>query len=311
MKLSLVAYHYISRIDEFERIWGHSFELFKRHLDYYCRNFKIISADELVEYREKRKTSTNLLIISFDDGLVEHYVQIKGLLEKNNIKGLFSIPTCILRNEPANPQIIHFGMAYYGIRQFYDFIIKVTKKVDKNILSIFPANPENLDLFVLYRKIKEIFRKYIDTNKSRYILLNIYNEYIKKDFPNFMEIVYMTPEQIKDLKASGHVISLHTDTHPAVSGLFSESNMVENEIIKPRVELESHLGAEVEYFTYPFGQPGDIMGNTSVLKSWKFRYFFTTFFEKNVFNPFMVGRYCSQSGDTIKDLKNNIWSYNL
>jgi peptidoglycan/xylan/chitin deacetylase (PgdA/CDA1 family) len=64
---------------------------------------------------------------------------------------------------------------------------------------------------------------------------------------------FMTWDQIRQLRAMGHVIGAHTHTHPVLASLPLDAQRAEVESSK-RI-LAEHLGASVTVFAYPYGKP--------------------------------------------------------
>ena len=154
--LTSVCYHYIARADQFRRIWGHGFELFKKHLDFYKKNYKFVSAEDI----KNKNLDGNCLLLTFDDGLKEHSKIIAPYLESLGIKAVFSVPSCILVDEPNTPQIIHFGTAYYGVRKFYSF-------VEEELMKYYP---NRINFLAKGRSLLAFFRCSISINSTRSVI---------------------------------------------------------------------------------------------------------------------------------------------
>src|SRR3989344_1939497 len=145
--ISAICYHYLSRDDEFKRMWGHSFELFKQHIDYLEKKYSIINPGDVLN--ERFEDGKHYLLLTFDDGLIEHR-KIADYLATKNMHGIFAVPTCIFRGELLNPQIIHFGSAYYGVRKFYDFCGSVICQIYPQYMSLLVAQPKQLEVMELH-----------------------------------------------------------------------------------------------------------------------------------------------------------------
>ncbi|MDZ4243739.1 MAG: polysaccharide deacetylase family protein, partial [Candidatus Doudnabacteria bacterium] len=131
-------------------------------------------------------------------------------------------------------------------------------------------------------------------------------------FPDFMQRIYLSENDIKQMRASGHVIAVHSDTHPVISRIKKEDQeLLSQQIIFPKRELEKLLGEEVNIFTYPHGQKEEIFSDPAVLQDAGYKFVFTTFQDNTSFNPLSVGRYQSFVADTIQSLSDNIWTYTI
>lgn len=308
-KFSSVCYHYLERTDEFHRIWGHSFELFREHIAYYQANYELISQQQLEE--GEFPSGKKSLLLTFDDGLQEHTKIIAPYLNSLGISALFSVPTCIFRNQPANPQILHFGMAFYGVRKFYNILFGTVQKNFSDYLSFLPNNPDKFGLMELHGAIKSLFRRTLPVRTARQILINLYNEYLLKDCPDFMNKVHLQPSDITELVRLGHYLAAHTDSHCVVSQIADNQDLVEAELAYPRRELAKRTGTDVYSFAYPFGSSEDILKSEYLIEKMGYKLIFTTFKGGQNFNRMQIGRYCSQSQDSIACLKKNLWEYDI
>jgi len=307
-KLANVCYHYIQRNDEFNRIWGHSLDLFKEHVDYLNKNYQFITPDNI---EAGKYPSDNNLLISFDDGLKEQYIVISKYLDEHGIKGVFNIPTCILRNEPANPQVWHFGLAYYGVRKFYEFTQNTIKETYPEVQNLLPSTAEKMEVMELLKFIKNFYKRDLDYWQSRKILLSIYRQYLLKDFPDFMERVHLNADDIIQLSKNGHYIGGHTDTHCVTRDIINNQELVAKELIQPRKTLSNLIGQNVNIFTYPFGAEKDVVDNSEKLKAIGYDLIFTTFCKSKNLDKLSIGRYCPHSLDKVDDLQQKMWSYDI
>lgn len=315
IKIIHLCYHYLSRKDVFYRIWGNEFSLFKSHLSFLEKNYKPVSIKDLLLFLNKEgDMPSKCSLLTFDDGLKEHMEYAK-YLNDHNIKAVFNIPTCILKNEPATPQIIHFGTAYYGIREFYSFVKKEIKSKYPDKIFIWPTNYKKMNIFDLHKEIKRIFRREISGQLGREILLRVYKNNILKDFPDFMRKVYLSKNDIVNINKMGHSIGAHTETHCVVKDVMGDQEVVWEEIINPKIKLEKLIGEEVIIFSYPYGKKEDVVNDLNYLKNKGYKLVMTAFndreAEKADFNLLNMGRYLVQSQDKISDIMNNICEYEI
>jgi hypothetical protein len=122
----VVSYHYLRQTadkDPFPRVLGPDWETFRFHVSLIEQNFNIITLEQVLNFHEKKQDlpggKPNMLF-TFDDGLAEHHTAAQ-LLAERGIKGVFFIPTCLLREKvPINSSVIHYTIAKYGIGRFLE-----------------------------------------------------------------------------------------------------------------------------------------------------------------------------------------------
>ena len=131
-----LCYHYIrddSAEQSFPRILGTSVDEFEKHIEMFSNYFKLITPSDALFFSNgdyNFKENEIGLLLTFDDGLSDHYTAAK-ILAKHGIKAIFFIPTCILKDElPANPIILHYCIAKFGLSSFLNFL---KSSLEKNL----------------------------------------------------------------------------------------------------------------------------------------------------------------------------------
>ena len=116
-----ICYHYIrTPKNNFPRIIGNSVSEFESHVEIIRSHFNIINP-KIFDFFNSKISAKNIknILFTFDDGLSDHF-KASEILSSYDIKALFFIPTCIIEDGmPANPMIIHYVIANYGIKKIY------------------------------------------------------------------------------------------------------------------------------------------------------------------------------------------------
>ncbi len=310
-----LCYHYIrnDNNDPFPRILGTKISEFEKQIKMLKENFEIISLKDTSEfYSEKFEFYNNHgMLITFDDGLSDHYKAAKILFD-NNIKSIFFVPTCILKDEtPANPMIIHYSLAIHGIQNFLDSLqnsLKFFGLSTNEFKIIFNKNNDNV--WNKISEIKSFFKYKLNYKISRQILLHIYQTLLLPDFPDLLTKIHLQKEQIKDMIEMGHTIGTHTHTHISVGAANLPNDDFYNEIIYPKNYLENEFNIPVTSFSYPFGQQNDVLSSNNLLKKTKeFQLAFTVeeILNNDSSSNLEIGRYQPKSTETILSLKKTLF----
>lgn len=290
--LKFNCYHYINRSDEFKRIWGHDFDLFNKHIIETLNDFNPLALDQIdIIIKNRNINDGRYVFFTFDDGLKEHIELIAPLLRKKNIRATFFVPSCILYREPMIPQVIHFGMALYGVRKFYELLKKHFLKFDLNYLDLL-GNSEK-DVYTLMAKIKKIFRDELPLKTSYRVLLSIWKNELEKDVPNIFDRVYMSEKDIKQLILMGHEIGVHTKIHPVINDQTFSMELFDSDILQPKRDLERITNKSIIYFAYPYGLEDFVLydeKNLRKLNDIGLSYIFTTFKKDDNFVSNFIGR---------------------
>jgi len=307
-----LCYHYIrdnSSEQLFPRILGTSVNEFEKHIEMFSNFFKLITPSDALSfsYGDYNFNDNEIgLLLTFDDGLSDHYTAAK-ILAKHGIKAIFFIPTCILKDElPANPIIIHYCIAKFGLS---DFLIFFKSSLEEN-LSDFSNHIKKFSYIdgnynEVIQKIKYFFKYEINEKLSRLILLEIYENMFHDEFPNAMEIMHLTKNQISEMIEMGHSIGTHTHSHISIASSKLTKKEFNYEIVKPKNYLEKSFGIKSEFMSYPFGGIADCLSAKELImktNSYKLAFTVEEILNTKHISPYELGRYMPVSNDSVDSL---------
>src|SRR5688572_6291776 len=97
MRLSIITYHYVRdlRRSRFPDVKGLETDQFREQIAYIKEHYRVISGDELLAAAEAGSWDTlppSALLLTFDDGYVDHFTQVFPILARANIPGCFFPP---------------------------------------------------------------------------------------------------------------------------------------------------------------------------------------------------------------------------
>ena len=302
-----LCYHYIrpkKELDSFPRLLGIDIQEFQNHLDMLQKNYEILDLNDILNFF-KHKNQNQFkkigMLLTFDDGLSDHY-EVAKILHQNNIRGIFFIPTCIVDEKlPANPIIIHYVIANFGISTFIDEFNSAKKNFNLQNEDFNLNYSSGDDIWKIISKIKTIFKYTLDYSLSRQILLQIYENVFLSKFPNAMEIMHLTKDQISDMIQMGHSIGTHSHTHISLHGQNYPKNIFDKEIIYPKNFLDSTFEIDTLSMSYPFGQPQDCFSSndlTILTNDYDLCFTVNDILNTSQTSPLEIGRYLPLSSDS-------------
>ena len=308
-----LCYHYIrpDNDDPFSRLMGTKITEFKNQIKMLKEKFEMISLDDVLEFINTKifENNKHKMLLTFDDGLSEHYNAAK-ILKQFDIKATFFIPTCILKERlPANPMIIHYVIAKYGIEKFLEEFRYALKKLGLEIKKYdITYVHEDDDVWKKIAEIKYNFKYKLGYKISREILLHIYQNSLLIEYPNILEIIHLNKEQIHEMLEMGHRIGVHTHTHISVAATSLSDSDFFNEIVFPKKYLEDEFNVPIKSFSYPVGERKDYLSSMRFLnKTKEYDLAFTVEEIVNFGNtPLEIGRYQPMSHDNVRTLENNL-----
>lgn len=312
MEYLSLCYHYIrtpKQEERFPNILGISISEFEKQLKKLKVKFNFLSLNDLIDiyYLKKHiKIKKPGLLLTFDDGLSDHYEAAKILFEQN-ISAVFFVPSCILKdNLPANPNIIHYTIAKFGIKKFLDIYECALQKMDFTSKKyMIKYNKSSDDPWTTIKKIKIMFKYKFENDDSRKILLYIYKNLLEKKFPNILKNMHLTSSQLKKMVKMNHNIGTHTHSHISIKGSNLTKNEFQNEVIYPKYFYKKQFNIDADSFSYPFGEKNDVLSVKNLLKKTKEYKFAFTVEEKintELTSTFDIGRYQPTSEDNTQRL---------
>ena len=213
---------------------------FKKQLQFIKKYFQVITLDEALLLTEnKLPLNKRYALITFDDGYIDNYEEAYPVLKEEGISAVFFIPTdyvdsnlipwwdeiaWMLKNTSkkeinfAGKGTIHLNVAFLD-------------KVIRNFLSAIKADSRSMDDKMLELREKlGCEHKVAPEGKS----------------------LFVSWEQIKEMKSGGMAIGSHTCSHRILTHLDKENQLLELE--KSKQCLEKYLGCDIDSIAYPVGQ---------------------------------------------------------
>ena len=231
---------------------------FDRHLRYLKDNYHVISLTEAISRLEDKKSIlANSVVITFDDGYIDNYLQAYPILKKYDLPA-----TIFLATSPIDK----------GKRLlWYDEIKNIILGTSSDTLLIAERSMSLRSRVKKEKAIRQVIEyfKEIDINTQKYILdklrLQLSGNFV---LPEVGEM--LSWEQIREMKKNGISFGAHTKSHPILTRIPIEQARMEIEESKRRIGEE--LGEPVEHFAYPNGGKDDFDENiVSILQKAGFK----------------------------------------
>ena len=180
----------------------------------------IVNPNEFIQLIKNKDFNLKKVCLTFDDGILSQLDIALPILNKYNLKAFFFPHTAIFINKTDNLELFRY------------FRNSSYKKIDNFYNDFFSSTGKNLDQFFLkYKKVIKIKKKKhscYSINDIKFRLVRDFmlskNEYnkimfslFKKKMFNYKKVsknLFIKKSQLKKIYNSGHVIGLHSHTHP-------------------------------------------------------------------------------------------------
>ena len=277
MPLTVVMYHYVRdfKYCRYPEIDGLSKEDFREQIEYIKRHYNVISGQQLIEAIEgKNDLPDNPLLLTFDDGYIDHFTEVFPVLDKEKLPGCFFPPVrCILEQELLAVNKIQFILASTQDKQILvDYILD---KIEENrsrykLLAAAEywqrvAGTSRWDSEEVVF-IKRVLQRELPHVLSEEITDELFKKYVTSDEATLSRETYMTPDQIRTLQKHGMYIGAHGYSHSWLDRLSPSEQ--EKEIDQSLLFLDS-IGVSTDHWImcYPYGAYNESL--ISILKSRK------------------------------------------
>lgn len=263
MKLTIVMYHYVRQLKHsmFPEIKGLETDLFKEQVAYIKKHYHVISAYELMDAIESGSClPPNALLLTFDDGYIDHFTEVFPVLEKEKLSGCFFPPAqSILENKILDVNKIHF-------------IIASTSEKNLLVEHLFRVLDEYRNLFHLksndfyWKKcgapnrfdsaetifVKRMLQRDLPKELRNIITDRLFKKFVSIDEEAFSKELYMSLDQVAYLQSNGMYIGSHGYEHCWLNSISADAQRREIDLSLQFLEkVGSDTGRWI--MCYPYG----------------------------------------------------------
>ena len=221
---------------------------FEEQIKYLSKSYNIISIHDLAAHiKKKTPFLPNSVVITFDDGLKNNFINAFPILQKYKVKTTVFLTTGYI----DTLKISWSNKFYYFINKIGlgEFIEEFEKEFSTYSNSIEKIGQKNIT-----ENINFIFKYKVDDNTREKFLQGLYNKFGIKINKEEIKDLYLSWKEIKKMADAGISFGSHTSTHPVLSVLDYEK--AEKEIVDSKKNIEVKLNKKINLFAYPYGNEG-------------------------------------------------------
>lgn len=256
-----IMYHHFHDDKDINKIQGSlNAEQFEESIIFLKENYNLINPEQWFEKLDNKTIKEKDVCVTFDDALKSQFDIALPILEKYNLKAIWSIYTSVTKGKLELLEIFrHFRcLQFSNIDEFYVNFFREILRKNNNMYQQECDKFEKLDYLKNYEFYSENDRKYryfrneVLTNEQ---YEETYFELMKeKNFNMVSESkkIWLSKEDIKHLADNGHTIAIHSETHPTQIGKFNYNEQF-NEYSVNHQSLTDIIGYKPYVATYPCG----------------------------------------------------------
>ena len=268
--MKAIMYHYVrpepARFPYFKYL---HIEDFRRQLDYFSQTVGFVGLDDFIGAFAGGAFPQGVLL-TFDDGVMDHYRWVLPELEKRGIIGLFYVSTAPLLNSALQPvHRVHLLLGRHNAESISKQLLSLLTgdMIDERRREEFERltylHQENSQQVLFIKRVLNYFLAYEHRGP---VLDALMAHFFGDEEAELAANFYMGPEELKALRQAGMVVGSHSVSHPVMSRLSVEEQ--EREISESFAWLESALGPlQPRTFCYPYGGSSTFTEETERLLS--------------------------------------------
>ncbi len=234
-----------------------SSETFDDMLNYYGKTHNIINAEEFLNKSISHTLLPADVCLTFDDGLLCQYDIAYPVMRERGLTAFWFIYTSPLDGVKEKLEIYrHFRFSMFAdIEEFYSAFFDMAAKLHKNAMGAMKDYNQNeyLKEYPFYTPNDKRFRYMRDVvlggEMYNAIMDKMVEEY-RYDIDKNSKLLWLNADHIKDLHQHGHIIGLHSYSHPTVMEK-KEYDEQKQEYGRNKIQLENIIQEEIKAVSYP------------------------------------------------------------
>jgi peptidoglycan/xylan/chitin deacetylase (PgdA/CDA1 family) len=265
--LQVVMYHYIRDLPNtsFPKINGMLTRDFREQLAALQSRYEMGTLESALDFmRGAYRPRRDLCLLTFDDGLKEHYAEITPILIDRGVQGLFFVITSCLDGAYVAPvHLNHFLMAAMDFEEYRNAFLE--RLNDLTATSPLSTTVDAAAAQRVYRwdnpaaaSFKYLLNFVLDGSLLDRVLRHLFEEEIG-DAESFGRKLYLSSREAKQMQAEGMIIGGHSHQHKPLSSL-SEAEL-QSDLNACRESLTIKLLPQDFWpFCYPYGKRNSFDG---------------------------------------------------
>lgn len=237
-----IVYYHIVSDEKYDYYFNSNIKVseFKEQINYFQKNFNVISVDEAIIKNRNGESLDGYLSITTDDGFAGNYNIIAPILLENKITSTMFIATNFIDNKDL---MWRNKLIYIQNTVSHSLIRKTLQNISSKYY---------LDGYSSYSDLMKWSIKSWKMEEKDLICNELWDQLIPISLEEWLAVKkpYLSKSQIIELESNGFYFGAHTKSHPICNRL-TYKELVE-EITGSCLVLNDLLKSEVHLFSYPF-----------------------------------------------------------
>jgi peptidoglycan/xylan/chitin deacetylase (PgdA/CDA1 family) len=201
------------------------------------------------------RPQTDLCLLTFDDGLKDHYTDVLPILTHHHIQGLFFPATSCLEGRVATVHKVHFLMAALEFAEYRKALLSRLEALRpgtptvgsaEDVARAYPWDPPEVGA------LKYLANYGLPQPLRDRIIGDLFAAYLGDD-ESFAKELYVTWDELREMQRHGMLVGGHSHQHLPLSGLSRQEQF--SDLSHSFELLRKHLEPQAMWpFSYPYGR---------------------------------------------------------
>lgn len=257
MACKSVMYHYVRPTDPNQpHLFYLNFDDFRRQLDYFEQQFGIMSRAQWQAALNTPKELSDGVILTFDDGLIDHYQYVWPELHARGHWGIFYVSSATLHAQQLlSVHRVHYLLGRFGgtrVLNVLELLLDDSLFIEGfyEQLKAAPYAMQSMDEHSL--RVKKIVNYALKPESKDAVLGKLLRK-LKVDESAVAQQFYMSSEQIREMEDDGFTFGAHGKSHNLLTKFIGTE--LTREVTGSVQELDTVLSQPSNTFCYPYGGP--------------------------------------------------------
>jgi peptidoglycan/xylan/chitin deacetylase (PgdA/CDA1 family) len=256
--LHVVMYHYVRDLARtpYPELKAMLVDDFRRQVDELAGRFEMATLESSLAFlKGSYQPRRDLCLLTFDDGVKEHFREVTPLLAERGIQGLFFLITGAIEDKRVAPvHMNHFLMAALGFERYRMVFLSKLAALGQaaampaaaTVKATYPWDSPEIGAF------KYLFNFVLSPPVRDRIVRELFEEAIGPE-AGFSEELYVSWDEARMMQDAGMVLGGHTQEHRPLATLDDEE--LEKDLSQCRRLLEKRVDKQQQWpFCYPYGK---------------------------------------------------------
>jgi peptidoglycan/xylan/chitin deacetylase (PgdA/CDA1 family) len=259
--LHVVMYHYVRDLPNtrLPRLKGMLISTFRQQLRVLRDHYELATLETALAFMQGAYTPTrDLCLLTFDDGLKEHYTEVTPLLVEHGIQGLFFLITsCVQEQHMASVHMNHVLMATLDFAEYQQAFFQHLRT-----LTSIPSAMLQVDPYVAQRAyrwdtpevatFKYLFNFVLTAEVRDRVVHSLFTDYIASE-ASFAPNWYVSWDEARAMQDAGMVLGGHSHQHRPLATLSAADLAWDVRTCQQLVHV--NLNPQADWpFSYPYGK---------------------------------------------------------